>query len=401
MADSICDPETEKDEIEASTGFLVYQILFILGYGALLVMCCYYLVTAWIKAKAISASNNKNQVIICLALGCLCRILSFIEVDCIYEETFRALKDVFFVSGFVLIVIFWIELQKFVRSMQSVQKLRPWLYGIMCVYVVFRVASAAADLFINSTMKNLFLGVCIIMYAVLMGLGLYYGVALLRKMGEMKRGDMKARLQKLTRFIVLENIILVIFMLAFLVRNGIFSKSKKDDPWLWWYLKLIEKILEYFSIMILCLTMTSRGKKQEDKKKTRGRPSIDPSKRARAGAALARSGSRSSSMSGTPGVQLLEKKAAAPAAAAAAAPTRSVLDGPWVKVKDPEDREYYFHAETSQRVWHVKSKTPIFMTLTEYKTSKASKETKEGSEVGHVNPLNVDIVIPRPPRGSP
>lgn len=54
--------------------------------------------------------------------------------------------------------------------------------------------------------------------------------------------DMKARLAKLTRFIVLEIGILFLFLIAFLVRNGLFSKKKDEDPWLWFYLKLIEKV---------------------------------------------------------------------------------------------------------------------------------------------------------------
>lgn len=71
----------------------------------------------------------------------------------------------------------------------------------------------------------------------------------------------------MTRFIVLENVILVIFLLAYVVRVGVFKKKKETDPWMWFYLKLVEKVLEVFAILILCLTMTGGKAKPKEARK--------------------------------------------------------------------------------------------------------------------------------------
>lgn len=75
-------------------------------------------------------------MLICLATGCFIRVFSFIEVNCVYEEVFRSLKDIFFVMAFVLIVLFWIELQTGMRSMKSIQRLRPYVAAMTCLFVL-------------------------------------------------------------------------------------------------------------------------------------------------------------------------------------------------------------------------------------------------------------------------
>ena len=185
---------------------------------------------------------HSYQVVLCLAVGSFIRIFSFLEVNCVYEEVFRSLKDVFFVMAFVLVVLFWIELQTGMRAMKSIQRLRPYLIAVMVIYAIFRILASIADLFISGGVKNMFMGVCILIYGSIMALGLWFGVQLLGKMKTMKRSDIQARLQKLTRFIILENLVLVVFLFAYLIRTVVFKKAKEDDPWLWFYLKLIEKV---------------------------------------------------------------------------------------------------------------------------------------------------------------
>ena len=157
---------------------------------------------------------------LCLAIGSFVRLWSFLEVNCVFEEVFRSLKDIFFVTAFVLIVLFWIELQTGMRSMKSIQRLKPcvaagqrpvsvprvcpqrvptvgvcvsvplscrYLIVLMGVYAVFRIMASIADLFISGGVKNVFMGVTILIYAFVMGLGLYYGASLLSKMKTMQR----------------------------------------------------------------------------------------------------------------------------------------------------------------------------------------------------------------------
>lgn len=45
------------------------------------------------------------------------------------SQLWRFLKDLFWMSAFVLIVLFWVELQTQVARMSGIEKLKPYLIG--------------------------------------------------------------------------------------------------------------------------------------------------------------------------------------------------------------------------------------------------------------------------------
>jgi len=57
----------------------------------------------------------------------------------------------------------------------------------MIIYAIFRALASVADLFWSGGIKNMFMGVTILIYGSIMALGLYYGVSLLSKMKTMQR----------------------------------------------------------------------------------------------------------------------------------------------------------------------------------------------------------------------
>lgn len=265
--DGLCADDLSKAEVEASAVFVVFSVLYGLMFLALGVWCFYALTKHWKKMGRVSCSNNKSQVIVCLCFAGVLRALSFVSNNCVYEEVMRSFKDIFITAAYLLIVMFWIELQKFVRSMDSVTKLRPYLYAIMVVFAILRIMQSVSDLFLSSTLKNIFSGGCILVFLFITVLGMVYGISLLKKMGQMKKSDMKARLAKLTRFMILVAIVLGVWIIWYGIRTVGFGKKKDTHPWLWFYLKLIDKFLEWCLQFTLCLTMLTKAKKSADPKK--------------------------------------------------------------------------------------------------------------------------------------
>jgi len=75
--------------------FSYLQAIGMLAYAALAAHLFYnFYEFAQKKGTSKALSSNKYQVIVSLAMGCIWRIPSFIETNCVLEEIFRLLKDV-------------------------------------------------------------------------------------------------------------------------------------------------------------------------------------------------------------------------------------------------------------------------------------------------------------------
>lgn len=80
--------------------------------------------------------------------GALFRAASFPDLDNLpkpflwVEETLRVFKDIFWISAFLLIILYWVELQTFAfqQNKRSVDKLRPRLYAMIIAFTIVRVA---------------------------------------------------------------------------------------------------------------------------------------------------------------------------------------------------------------------------------------------------------------------
>lgn len=283
---SVCEPrEDYKLVVEDSDGFVVYYVCFILMYFAMTVLCG-WAIFDFFKSQnwKISFANNRLQVVTFLALGSFVRSISFIPANCITEQVLFFFKDVLFWTSFVLIIVFWVELQKYVRQMQTIQALRPVLLCVIGVFFLCRIGMLAFELLphlkdtdaseeeiasrkkLKSLGRNICQGGTIIIILGLVGVGVYYGCKLLRKMGALSKDTMRTRLRKLTYFILLEVSVYGVFLLSWLARQTQ-SGTKEEEPWKWFALKCWEKVLEFLGQLVLCLTMVSRpGKKTEAKR---------------------------------------------------------------------------------------------------------------------------------------
>jgi len=164
-------------------------------------------------------------------------------------------------------------------------RLRPYVIGVIVAYTISRTFQAVADLTLP---RAIWLGsafLTAVIYAAVLGIGVYFGCALMRKMGSMSLNDaLKAKLQRMTSFIVYEIGLLFLIFLAWLTRTQAFGDAKDNDKWLWWGLKLIEKVLEFISIAFLvqivapvpyyklfpCLACCQPGADEEDTGKKSG-----------------------------------------------------------------------------------------------------------------------------------
>ncbi len=54
---------------------------------------------------------------------------NILELISLAWQLWRFLKDVFWMGSFVLIVLFWVELQTQVARMSGIEKLKPYLIG--------------------------------------------------------------------------------------------------------------------------------------------------------------------------------------------------------------------------------------------------------------------------------
>ena len=163
---------------------------------------------------------------------------------------------------------------------------------MLTVYSVFRFLTMFANLWIPR-FKNAANGLTIVAYVSLMVCGQYYGQQLLRKMKQMSDKEFKHRLVKLTGFIILENITLVLLLLVYVVRTYFFGQARYTRPYEWFWLKSLEKSMEALTIIVLALiTMGDSGKKADSKSKAsssagEGQSSVRRAKKRGAGPATA------------------------------------------------------------------------------------------------------------------
>ena len=132
------------------------------------------------------------------------------------------------------------------------------------MYSFLRLLTAMSALAF-SKYKQVFNGLTVLVYLSLMIIGQYYGQQLLKKMKQMSDKEFKRQLQKLTLFIILENVVLIMLLIVFVVRTFMLSGAKAKKPWLWFWMKTLEKTMEMFSIIVLSLTMLGDSGKKNAK----------------------------------------------------------------------------------------------------------------------------------------
>lgn len=91
------------------------------------------------------------QVAACLIFGAFFRAASFWDFPKSLsglEEILRVLKDIFWITAFLLIILYWVELQQFAfqQHKRGVNELRPRLYGMILFFTVTRVAQGVAKI---------------------------------------------------------------------------------------------------------------------------------------------------------------------------------------------------------------------------------------------------------------
>lgn len=109
--------------MEESPGYIGYQLVFWLGYGLVAgwsvigVYTIYQQMLVKARGRIVNlCDNNRAVVLATIAIGAIVRALSFIDLTLVYngcvgEEILRCIKDVCFLMSFLLIVLFWVELQ--------------------------------------------------------------------------------------------------------------------------------------------------------------------------------------------------------------------------------------------------------------------------------------------------
>lgn len=256
---------------------------------------------------------RRIQVTVSLVFGAIFRAASVPDYrQGHYDEVFRVFKDVFWITAFLLIILYWAELQNFAfqQNKRSVDRLRPRLYGLIVAFAVVRVAQGvfkALDinvaLLICYALTISFLAFVFVYGGVRPRVGTHHpllprfaaavaqpphspvpaaavaqvhGIGLLKKIKTLadrtaKQGAMKAKLRRLTKFVVLEVAFAALWMLAWLVRNVGYGDSKCKDEFdeeeprnwcecsetLWFLLKLVEKTLEICLMGVLCMLIVA------------------------------------------------------------------------------------------------------------------------------------------------
>lgn len=248
--------------VEYTWMYPIYQAFFMIIYFCVSFACARPIWELWRATKKYTLPTNRYQVLFSLTLGAFFRAFAFLGSGCEIQALLAFLKDVFWLAAFVLIVLFWVELQTQVQRMQGIEKLKPYLIGILSFYTGVRLLAALSQLFFPK-FKNALNALTILVYVSIMVIGQYYGQQLLAKMKQMSDKEFKKQLMKLTLFIILENITMVILLIVFLVRTYGFQTAKFREPWKWFWLKLLEKVMELLSIIVLSLTMLGdSGKKK-------------------------------------------------------------------------------------------------------------------------------------------
>mmetsp|Transcript_11244 Transcript_11244/g.35858 ORF Transcript_11244/g.35858 Transcript_11244/m.35858 type:complete len:488 (+) Transcript_11244:149-1612(+) len=271
----------EPQPVEQKNWYYAYMAIFIAVYIAILTVCGMVLTHEWKKKGTEKAfRNNRIQVAFCITVGGAFRAASFYDFPTsleAVEEMLRVFKDIFWVAAFLLIILFWVELQKFAlqQNKRSVDKLRPRLNAMIIFFAVVRLCQG---IFKVTKVKPL-LYLCYLVTALFMA-GVFavaqvYGVRLLRKMRKLamnKRASvMQAKLRRLTFFIVLETLFAFAFIVSWGTRTFFFSDKKcKDDqqdnnwcdcdPTTWFLLKLVEKTIEVALLGVLCALMVAPSK---------------------------------------------------------------------------------------------------------------------------------------------
>ena len=63
----ICEDDSNKAVVEDSDGYIFYQLVFMLAYGVVCLLCSYMLGSEWKKAQKVTINNNRYV----WACGCL------------------------------------------------------------------------------------------------------------------------------------------------------------------------------------------------------------------------------------------------------------------------------------------------------------------------------------------
>ena len=98
------------------------------------------------------------------------------------------------------------------------------------MYGVFRFINFMSILFFPS-LSTVTGALPIIIYVSLMAIGQHYGQQLLQKMKTMKDQTMKRQLTKLTMFIIVENSVLIMLLVVYVIRTLGFTSKKNTIPW--------------------------------------------------------------------------------------------------------------------------------------------------------------------------
>ena len=272
------------DEADAATAgepvAIAMACVFGIAYLALAVLCAHTLQRGFWgaqrrKSRALrrmqagccggaagwALSSNSAQILLCVAVGAITRGSTFIPMPCAAEEGLRAVKDSAFFGGFTIMVLYWVELQRTVARVSSVERLRPWLYAIMVVYVAVRSLQSVANLAIQEprAVYQVANGVTVALYGGMLVAATLFGCRLRCQMGSMRGGGaaVQAKLSRLTRFIASEVVVMTAFLAVVGIRRFLFGWAEAEDPWLWFWLKVVEKVFEFAAIALVLATVGS------------------------------------------------------------------------------------------------------------------------------------------------
>ena len=195
------------------------------------------------------------------------RVFSFVDADEVTQELFRFAKDNLWLMSILQIILYWLEMQS-MRRVSHLQRLRPYFIVTMSVYAVIEALKTVAEVWVKEGPMELIMTLlALLVYAAVVVTAAVNGIKLLLKLREIKRkgGQMDKALRQLTLAMSAEVAIILLFVVFYGFRAFIFKKAKYCNVWLYWSLKVGEKLVEFAMMTVLCAltrTKTSQVGKQ-------------------------------------------------------------------------------------------------------------------------------------------
>ena len=299
-----------KDQImwpgyRAGPSYILFIVFFVLMYLAVVAAALFSTFVTRRRNQKRGHSNKwtvRGGVVTLIGVGSFAKALAYIflmdpedqGLD-VLKELCYFVKDVCWIGAFCLIILYWVQLQRFVRKSAGLEDMRPAFFWTVSIYTVVRLIDALLLMDVMglpSAIHYVALGPMLAFYCGLFIMGTYWSVALRRKMARMvaknsKGASIEARLRKFSQLIFIENVLSVVWVILTGVRFFVdyFLLLKNCDEVGWHFLKMPERVCEWGMMVTLCWTMMAhvKVKRKRRSKKERAQAAKDVAGRAGGG----------------------------------------------------------------------------------------------------------------------